>query len=137
LSERTHGSPTLVAKDLAGGQLNILNVRQIKRINRHPGNRNEDIGPENISDAEYWVDRNGDLDCLTDGEDDWEVENKSEIVLDTSVRDSEPQGQGDVSAAPDVPGLILPTLRSKKWADMVLIMVGTMETRRNKVIKKK
>jgi hypothetical protein len=53
LSERIHGSPTLVAKDLGGGQMKILNVRRIKRINRHPGNRNEDIGPENISDAEY------------------------------------------------------------------------------------
>jgi hypothetical protein len=88
LSERTHGSPTLVAKDLAGELIKILNVRRIKRINRHPGNRNEDIGLENIWDAEYWVDRNGDLDYLTDSEDDWEVENKSEIVLDTSVRDS-------------------------------------------------
>jgi hypothetical protein len=36
LSERSPLPPALPAKELPGGRTQILNVRQIRRINRHP-----------------------------------------------------------------------------------------------------
>jgi len=41
-----------------------------------------------------------------------------------------------VSAAPNVPGLIRPILRSKKKVEKALLTVNIMEMRRNKGIKK-
>jgi len=42
----------------------------------------------------------------------------------------------DVNASPNVPGLFQPTQKSKRQAEKVLVMVNTMETRRNEGIKK-
>jgi len=42
-----------------------------------------------------------------------------------------------VSAAPDVPGLILPIRQSKKMVEKTLVTVNIMETRRNKGIQTK
>ena len=62
LSERSPLPPALSAKDLPGGRTQILNVRRIRRINRHPVGSNEDSAPESISDTEDWLNWNGDLD---------------------------------------------------------------------------
>jgi hypothetical protein len=45
LSERSHLPPALSAKDLPAGQTQILNVRQIQRINRHPVESVQDHAP--------------------------------------------------------------------------------------------
>jgi len=46
LSERSPLPPALSAKDLPGGRTQILNVRQIRRINRHPVESDDDSAPE-------------------------------------------------------------------------------------------
>ena len=69
--------------------------------------------PESILGTENWLDWNKALDNPNDSEDDREANNKSAIVLDTCVIDSEAQGQQIVSAAPNVPRLIQPTQRLK------------------------
>jgi len=56
---------------------------------------------------------------------------------DNTIKDSESPEQRDVSAAPNVPGLIRPTRQSKRHAEKVLVTVDTIETRRNKGVKKK
>jgi len=61
--------PPLSAKDLPGGRTQILNVRRIWRINRHPVERDEDSASESISDTEDWLNWNGDLDNPNDSED--------------------------------------------------------------------
>jgi hypothetical protein len=48
LSERSLFPPALYAKDLPGGRTQILNVRCIRRINRHPVESNEDSARESI-----------------------------------------------------------------------------------------
>jgi len=59
LSERSPLPPALSAKNLPGGQTQILNVRRIRRINGHPVECDEDSAPESISDTEDWLNWNG------------------------------------------------------------------------------
>jgi hypothetical protein len=71
LSERSRLPPPLSAKDLPGGQIQILNVCRIQRINCHPVKSDEDSTPESISDTEDWLDWNGDLDNPKTGQIIW------------------------------------------------------------------
>jgi hypothetical protein len=52
LSGRSPLPPALSAKDLPGGQTQILNVRRIRRINCHPVESDKDSAPENISETD-------------------------------------------------------------------------------------
>jgi len=136
LLERSPAPPALSAKDHPGGWTQVLNVRQIKWIDCHPAECDEDSSPETISDTENWLDWTENFNNLNDSEQDWEADNESEIELDNGVRDSETQGQWDMSVTLNVPALIRPTWRSNTKAEKVLMAVSTMETRRNKGIKK-
>jgi len=131
LSERSPLPPPLSAKDLPGGRTQILNVCQIRRINRHPVENDEDSAPESISDTEDWLNWNGDLDNPNDSEDDCAVDVESNIEQDNSIEDPECPEQQDVSEVPNVPDLIRPTLKSKRQAEKVLVKVNAIETRRN------
>jgi len=62
LTERSPLPPVLAAKEVLGGQTQILNVRRIRTINRHPVQSDEDSATESIFDTEDWLNRNGDLD---------------------------------------------------------------------------
>jgi len=137
LLEKSPVPPALSAKDLPGGRKQVLNVRQIKRIDRHPAESHEDSSPGSISDTENWLNWNGDLDNPNNSEDDWEADDESDMQLDNGIEDSETPEQQNVSAARNGPGLIRPVWRSKKNVEMALIMVSIMETRRNKGIKNK
>jgi len=117
--------------------MQVLNVRRIKRIDRHPAESDEDSSPESISDSINWLNWNGDLDNPNDSEDDWEADNESDMELHNGIEDSETPEQRNVSAAPNVPGLIQPIQRSKKTVEKALMTVNTMETKRNKRIEKK
>ena len=89
LLEKSLVPPALSAKDLPGGQTQVLNVRRIRQINRHPAKSDEDSSPESISDTKNWLNWNGDLDNPNDSEDDWEADNESDIELDNSSEHSE------------------------------------------------
>jgi len=95
----------------------------------------EDSAPESILDTEDWINWNGDLDNPNDGKDDCMADVESELEQDNSIGDPECPEQQDVSTAPNVSGLIQPTEKSKRQAANVLIMVNTIETRRNKGVK--
>jgi len=136
-SERSPLPPPLSAKDLPEGRTQILNILQVRRINRHPVESDEDSAPDIISDTEDWLNWNGDLDNPNDSEDDYAVDVESDIEQDNSIEDPECPEQRDVSAAPNVPGLIRPTQKSKRQAEKVLMTVNAIETRRNKGVKKK
>jgi len=109
----------------------------MKRIDRHPAESDEDSSPESISDTENWLNWNGDLDNPNDIEDDWEADNESDMELDKGSEDSETPEVRNVSAAPNVPELIQPIRQSRKKVEKALLTVNIMETRRNKLIKKK
>jgi len=137
LSERSPLPPPLSAKDLPGGRTQILNVCWIRRINRHPVESDENSPPESISDTEDWLNWNGGLDNPNDSEDDCAADVESDMEQDNSIEDPESPEQRDVSAVPNVPGLIRPTRKSKRHAEKVLVTVNAIETRRNKGVKKK
>jgi hypothetical protein len=69
VSETSPVPPTLSVKDLPGGQTQVLNSGQIKGINRHPADSDEDSSPESISDTENWLNTNGDFDNPNDSDD--------------------------------------------------------------------
>jgi len=131
-SERSPLPPALTAKDLPGGRTQIVNDCRIRRINRHLVETNEDSPPECISDNEVWLNWNGDLDNPNNCEDDCAADIESDINQDNSIEDLECPEQRDVSAAPNVPGLIWPTPKSKRQAEKILVTVNAIETRRNK-----
>jgi len=62
LSERSPLPPALSAKQLAGGQTEVWNVRRIWRIDRHPAEGHDDSAPETVADTENWLNWNSDLD---------------------------------------------------------------------------
>jgi len=137
LSERSPLPPPLSAKDLPGGQTQILNVCWIRRINHHPVESDQDSAPESISDTDDWLNWNGDLDNPIDSEDDCAVDDESDIEQNNGIEDPECPEQQDVSAAPNVPGLVQPTRKSKRQVEKLLVTVNAAETRRNKGGKKK
>jgi hypothetical protein len=55
---------------------------------------------------------------------------------DNTIEDPESPEPRNVSAVPNVPGLIRPTRKSKRHAEKVLGTVNAIETRRNKGVKK-
>jgi hypothetical protein len=59
------------------------------------------------------------------------------MELDHHSEDSETAKQWNVTAAPNVPGLIRPIRRLEKKVEKMLMIVNIVETRRNKRIKKK
>jgi hypothetical protein len=137
LSERLPLPPALSAKDLAGVQTQILNVHRIRRINRHPVESDDDSAPESISDTYDWLNWDGDLDNPNDSEDDCVADDESDIGPNNGIEDPEYPEQQDVSAAPNVPGLVRPTRKSKTLAEKVLVTVNAVESRRKKGEKKK
>jgi len=114
LSERSPLPPALSAKDLPGGRTQILNVRRIRRINRHPVESDQDSAPESISDTEDWLNWNGDLDNPNDSKEDCAADDDSDIEHNNCIEDPECPVQQDVSAAPIVPRLVRPTRKSKR-----------------------
>jgi len=137
LSERSPLPPPLSAKDLPGGRTQVLNVHRIRTINRDPVESAEDSVHESILDTQDWLHQNGDLDNPNDSEDDCAVDVASDMEQDNTIEDQGYPVQRDVSATPDVPRLIPPTQTSKGQAEMVLMSVNAIETRRHKGLKKK
>jgi len=111
--------PPLSAKDLPGRRTQILNVFWIWRFNHYPVESDEDSAPESILDPEDWLNWNGHLDNSNDSEDDCAADIDSDMDQDNTIDDPESQQQRDVRAAPNVPGLIRPTQKSKRQAEKV------------------
>jgi hypothetical protein len=72
------------------------------------------------------------LDNPNGSEDECEADDESDTEPSSGINASESPEHQVVSAAPNVPELIWPTRKLMKQADKVLVMVSTMETRRNK-----
>jgi hypothetical protein len=137
LSEKSTLPPALSAKDLPGGQTQMLNVRRICRFNRHPVESDNDGAPESISDTDDYLNWNRDLDNANDSEDDCAADDESDIGPNNGIEDTQCAEQQDVSAVPNVPGLGQPTQKSERQAEKMLVKVNAVETRRNNGGKKK
>jgi len=101
--------PDLTAKELPGGQTQILTVRQVRTICHHPVQCGMDSRPEILSDTENSLNWNRHLqnpncsigDCVADIE--------SEIVQDNQRKHTKCAELQDVSATPNVAELTRPT----------------------------
>ena len=131
LSEWSPLPPAGYTKNIPGGKILQLNDHRIRRINHHAVESDEDSTPASISDAENWLDWNGDLDNPNDSEDDCVADFESDLEHDNGIEDPECPEQQDVTAIPNVPRLIQSTLKSKTQNEQVLVPVNAMETRRN------
>jgi len=109
-----------------------VNVRRIRRINRHLVESDEDSAPGITLDTEDWPNWNGDLDNPDHRKENCDADNDSDIEHNNCIEDPECSEQKDMSAAPNVLGLVQPTQKSKKQAEMVLVTVNAAETRRKK-----
>jgi len=119
-------------KDHCGGRPQILKVRQIRRINGHPVESDEDSAPDAISDTVDRLNWNGDLDNPNDREDDCRPDIESDVEQPNRIEDPDCPEQRDVSATPHVPGLIQPTRKPKRPAEKRLMTVNAIEMRRSK-----
>ena len=84
-----------------------------------------------LSETEHWLTWNCDLDHPNDSEDDWAAEVESNIEPDVGIEDPEGPEQWDMSATPNIPGLIRPTWKSKRLAENVLLKVNTLASAKN------
>jgi len=131
LSERSPLPPSLSAKNLPGGLTQILNVCQIRRIYHHPVQSNEVSLRESILDTENCLNWNGDLDNPDDSEDNCAADNESDIDQNNVFEDLDYPEQQDMSAAPDAPGLVQPTQKSKRQTEKLFVTVNEIDMRRN------
>jgi hypothetical protein len=69
--------PALSAKDLPGGQTQVLDVRQVIQVECHPAESNDDCAPGSIVDTEHSLHWIGDLDNPNNIKDNREVDNES------------------------------------------------------------
>jgi hypothetical protein len=58
------------------------------------------------------------------------VDDESNVEHNNSIEDPECSEQQDLSATPNLPGLVLPTCQSKRQAETLLVTVNAVETRR-------
>jgi len=131
LPDRLPLPPALSAKDLPGGQTQVLNVCRIRTIDHHATESDEDSATESISDTENWVNWNGDSENPNDSEDDWEADNESDIAPGNGIEDLASEWWRNVTYALNVLWSIHLTWRSTKPAETVSMMVNAMDTRRN------
>jgi len=137
LSERSPLPPALSANDLPGRRTEILNVRRIRRIIRHPVESDETSALDSFSDTDDWRNCNGDLDDPVDTGEDCTAYDESHIEPNTGIDHQECQEQQDVCATPNVPGLVGSKRKSTRDAEKVLVTVNAVEMRRNTGGKKK
>jgi len=135
LSKRSPLSPALSANDLLGGQTQILTVHQISTINGHPDESYQDSAPDSISATDDWLKWNCNVDNPNDSEDHLAVDDESDWQQGNAIEDPECQEQLDVSAVPNVPGLIGSTRTPKGQASKVMVTVNWIKTRRSKGVK--
>jgi hypothetical protein len=101
------------------------------RINCHRVQSDDNSTPDNISPTDVSLTWNGDLDNPNDQEEDYAADDESNIEHNHGSEDLECPEQQDVSAAPNVPGLVWPTCKSKWQAQKVIVTVNAVQTRRN------
>jgi len=95
-----------------------------------------DSALESISGTENWLNWNDDLDNPNMSEADWKAADESDLEQENVIEDPETPAQREVSATPNVHGLIWPLQRLKKTAEKLIVMVSAMEMTRNKENKK-
>jgi len=133
LSVRSPLPPALSTQDLPAGQTQVLYVCQIKRIDHHPVESDEDSAPDSIWDRQNWLNWNSVLDNPNDSNDDCEKDIESDIELEMAWKIRKAQGCGMW-----VPHqmIIQPTRKSKNQAQIKFVTINAIHIKMNTEIKK-
>jgi len=106
LSQRSLLPPALSAKNLPGEQTQVLNVRRIRRIDRHPTKCDQDSTHQSVCNTQNLFTWNGDLDNPNQSKDNCVADDESDEELDNGIKALECPEHLVVSATQNVPGLI-------------------------------
>jgi len=138
LSEISPWPPALPAKNILGGQTQELNVRRIRRIDRHAAGIHDDITPDSISNTEHCHNWNAYFDSSNASEVYCKADNEPDVHIGSIIEDMESpeKWKACVCATPNVPRLIRPIQTSQETADKPMMKVNAMETKRNKAFRK-
>jgi len=137
LSERSPLPPAFSEKVLLRGLTQIVNFGRIGQINQDPVQCQEGHAPECIPDTEDWLNSNGIMDNLNYTEEYCSADIESDIERGHGVDDSECPAQRHESTARNVPGLVLPTWKSKPHTEKMFVTVNPIEMRSNMGVKKR
>jgi len=85
----------LSEKDLCEGWTKVLNVRQMKRIDCHPAESDEDGAPESILNTDNCLDYNDVMHNPNWREDDGEADDECDEVQDNGIEDPDGPDQWD------------------------------------------
>jgi len=129
--------PAFSAKVLLKGLTQRVNFGRIRQINQNPVECLEGHAPERIPDTEDWLNSNGTMDNLNYTEEYCLADIESDIERGLGVVDCDHPEQRHVSTARNVPGLVLPTWKSKRHAEKMFVTVNPIEMRSNMGVKKK
>jgi hypothetical protein len=111
LCERSPLPLAISTENLPWGQIQVIKVCKIQRIDCHPAESDEDGAPESISDIENWLYWASDFNNAMVCKDDWEAD-KHHLKLDNGIDACECPHQQNVSATPNVPRMIQRTQMS-------------------------
>jgi hypothetical protein len=103
----------------------------LNRIQYSVAERHEDSAPETISDTKNWLDWNWDLDNPNDGEDDWQADIQSNILLDNAVEDRKIPPQHNGNGIPNFPRLLQLTWSSKPTVERIFMTFNSINANRN------
>jgi hypothetical protein len=112
-SERSPWPKNLSAKDLSGGQTQILSVRQIRTINHYPLKYHEDIAKASIRQMQNSLHFSRDLDSPKYCESNCQTDVDYDTQSDKGSEDQKRPVRDDVIATVIVPQLIRPTCTSR------------------------
>jgi len=104
----------------------------MRRINHHPVESDDDSVPESTSHTDDWLNWTTDLDNPNESEDDCAADDEYDLGPNNGIEDPECPEQQDVSATPNVPGLVRATWKSKRKAEKELVTVNAVESWRHK-----
>ena len=126
--------PAVSAKDRHGGRTRTFHIHWIRQTSSDHVESDEDSTPEWISATDDWLTWNGDLDNPTDSEADFAADVERDVEWDYSIEDAECPEERNFRAKHKVPGLISPTRKSQRQAEMVLMTVNAITMRINKAV---
>jgi len=126
----------LFAQVLHGGEIQVLNIYCLRRIECDSAEHNEDGAPQGISDINNLLKWKCVFDDWNESEDDLEGDVESGIEQDTFIDNLISPERQNVSATSNVSGLIWPTERSKNQAEPRFMIVNAIESEGRKDTRK-
>ena len=117
---------TLPLSSLINGKTKVLKLHRIRRVDRLSTQTDDESAPEDATEAEEWLNWNGDVEeAVEDQTTNDLADEESEDDLIMCVRTKEPQVRSVIDAAPNVLGVVRPTRKSRRLAELAVLPSST------------